>query len=674
ILYTELKDKNQYFACKSQELASAKNKLQILQEDIFLIKLELESMKSKPLDACSKGNSLFAEVEDSCQKVQQSLEQTKKNYNRLKQDFTTKMKQLSIMRNQNIELSTKLNMVDGSNEDYDKIIEKYKAEVCAWESVIEQHKKQTSEQPKLHGNDLQQYAIEFANNTLKSKWASEKKLLETLNNESKKKLETCIEIESVNNEMRRWRRIAQQLKVKTEKLENFISEIELYNNLGETNDLEECYNIIEQELCQIDSNVNVAIDDILKCGITIEQKSPSIENDISTDTICNELFKLSSVVVKPDNSLENFQDQSNLTNITEIEDTFAEKLTIKDDEIKDEYVDVSSYHVQVKSEVDDEESNISSKLENKFFETIETDNNCKVEHEGFEPDVQEVDSSIQNESIIEIESTFNESNTEEQSLVLVKVENQSTIEDSSVEIVGEFPHEEIIKFTQYDENVCAIKNENVDDNNVEDTAEYEHPQNGNSLNNVEVLQYDENSSEQRKEENNSNTVDYINANVEIPMEPMDSQRETLMNHMESNQSSKENPSNNFESNNIRTEIKLTNLQKQNLSEQAMQSARSYSTPVVKSANGIKSGSESKINNNGVPSHSKLQKQNSLSSIKTKQCAKTYSTPAVHHKCATAVKSVPNAVLARKYVSQSDKKVIKSSTATNIPVPARKKLL
>lgn len=523
--------------------------------------------------------------------------------------------------------------------------------------------------------------------------ASEEKLLESLNNESRKKLETCIEIESVNNEMRKWRRIAQQLKVKIEKLENFISEIELYDSLGARSDLEECFNLIEQELSQIDSNVDITIDDILKCGTAIEQKEHVIENDLSTDTICNELLRLSSVVVKPDNSFESFHD-SNVTNITEIENTFSEKLMIKDeatnnilpikDEIKNESIHVSPYQLKVKSEINDRESYISDKLENKFFEITEAANDYGIKDQSFEQDVLEVDSSIQNVSVIEIDSTFDESNTsEEHSLALIKVENQSTTQDSSVEIVGEFKitDEEDIKLTQYDYNcTCAIKDEDLEDSSMEVVTEYKHPQNGNSSNNIEVILYDKNISEQAKEETSTITVE--STDVEIAMDPMHSQKENLINHTESNQCSKENlilqantTTYNFEHNNIQTEVKPINFHKQNIlvNVQAKPSARNYSTPVVKSTNSVKSGSESKINSNSIQSHNRLQKQNSLSSIKTKQCAKNYSAPAVHQKCTTTVKNVPNAIPSKKYVSQSERKVLKSAT-TNIPIPAKKKLL
>lgn len=50
-------------------------------------------------------------------------------------------------------------------------IKNFRAKVRSWESVIDKCKKQIfSKQPKFHGNDLPQYAIEFANNTLKTKW------------------------------------------------------------------------------------------------------------------------------------------------------------------------------------------------------------------------------------------------------------------------------------------------------------------------------------------------------------------------------------------------------------------------------------------------------------------------------------------------------------------------
>lgn len=49
---------------KTEELHENKELVQNLQDDATVMQMELDSLKSVPLDKASKGNSLFAEVDD----------------------------------------------------------------------------------------------------------------------------------------------------------------------------------------------------------------------------------------------------------------------------------------------------------------------------------------------------------------------------------------------------------------------------------------------------------------------------------------------------------------------------------------------------------------------------------------------------------------------------------
>lgn len=63
----ELENIKESLSCKRDELMEANDLIQKLNDELFCLKSELESYKNKPLNTESKGNSLFAEVDDRYQ-------------------------------------------------------------------------------------------------------------------------------------------------------------------------------------------------------------------------------------------------------------------------------------------------------------------------------------------------------------------------------------------------------------------------------------------------------------------------------------------------------------------------------------------------------------------------------------------------------------------------------
>lgn len=64
IMNKEIENLNENVSSKKEELQEANNLIQTLQDDLAVLRGQMESMQSKPLDQETKGNSLFAEVDD----------------------------------------------------------------------------------------------------------------------------------------------------------------------------------------------------------------------------------------------------------------------------------------------------------------------------------------------------------------------------------------------------------------------------------------------------------------------------------------------------------------------------------------------------------------------------------------------------------------------------------
>lgn len=63
-LQEQLNMLNENYNCKKEELNEAKILIENLQEELVVLKNELDMVKCKPLQDGSQGNSLFAEVDD----------------------------------------------------------------------------------------------------------------------------------------------------------------------------------------------------------------------------------------------------------------------------------------------------------------------------------------------------------------------------------------------------------------------------------------------------------------------------------------------------------------------------------------------------------------------------------------------------------------------------------
>lgn len=104
--YEQLKES---YENKREELNATKTLLESLQEEFIMTKNELEILKNKPLDKCSKGNSLFAEVDDRRVELVDEIKLIKRKYKLLKSENQNFVSKITELRNENTKLLQRWN-------------------------------------------------------------------------------------------------------------------------------------------------------------------------------------------------------------------------------------------------------------------------------------------------------------------------------------------------------------------------------------------------------------------------------------------------------------------------------------------------------------------------------------------------------------------------------------
>ncbi|KAK7792405.1 hypothetical protein R5R35_011410 [Gryllus longicercus] len=124
------------------ELASSLEHCQALQEEVVLLKVENNAFKSAPQSHSSKGNSVFAEVDDNRKALKNSLDKLVEKYNVVKKDLKSKSSEISKLRAEKSALLRKVQEVCANQEiNETNLIDSYKARIKDLETIVEDLKK-----------------------------------------------------------------------------------------------------------------------------------------------------------------------------------------------------------------------------------------------------------------------------------------------------------------------------------------------------------------------------------------------------------------------------------------------------------------------------------------------------------------------------------------------------
>ncbi|VEN38693.1 unnamed protein product [Callosobruchus maculatus] len=221
--FEELKEQNvslqqNYIACneelvsvreclttKKEELTEAHDLIQRLNDEILCLKNELETYKSQPLDRKSKGNSLFAEVDDRRVHLQQVNKEMKESYLAMKAERMQHLDTIRRLKLENCRLTERWRSdYKEIGQDDAAIKETYQERITVLENLVEQYQNDLAAKPLvIVPNDLSHY--KYFDLMLKEKSEKIEELRQRLFEISRNEIFSAETIKRINEERRKWR-------------------------------------------------------------------------------------------------------------------------------------------------------------------------------------------------------------------------------------------------------------------------------------------------------------------------------------------------------------------------------------------------------------------------------------------------------------------------------------
>lgn len=146
---TENNNLKESLQVKREEVTDANQLISTLQEEMAVIRNEMETLQQKPLNANSKGNSLFAEVDDRRVELQNIIKHMKTKYTDLKNEYNKIIKQVHSLREKNIKLKECWDADASEAASVDKCaLEAYRSRIAALEAMVKSYKNTIDEKQK----------------------------------------------------------------------------------------------------------------------------------------------------------------------------------------------------------------------------------------------------------------------------------------------------------------------------------------------------------------------------------------------------------------------------------------------------------------------------------------------------------------------------------------------
>lgn len=156
----ELSEVKENLKLKREELSDKAVLIDNLNDELMCTNSELEKYKQTTLDAASKGNSLFAEVDDRRVYLQGTIDKMKSEYIRLKQENCQHVNLISQLRKENFDFrETWKKDLEATQEDKYWINDTLKRRIKVLEDLLESQKKQLEAQsvPDVYTTDFHEF-------------------------------------------------------------------------------------------------------------------------------------------------------------------------------------------------------------------------------------------------------------------------------------------------------------------------------------------------------------------------------------------------------------------------------------------------------------------------------------------------------------------------------------
>ncbi|KAF5302603.1 hypothetical protein FQA39_LY10221 [Lamprigera yunnana] len=284
-------------ASHRMELNIVKSKIKERQQE-YANKLNMVSVRNKPLNPSTQGNSLFAEVHDSSLKLEQKIKHYKKHYLEMEMMLMKKDEEVKnlFVDGEKVcsELETILDYENLSSHDTTEFNEKMNELTLEIENICEQIK----EDFKIDGPEL---VIDYAKVCLKSKWNDSLKLLETWRSMIKENINICMQLTQANCTQRKLERDVLRLKMK---------KIELESNLSE----------LQHHLLSMDKDENKVVEENKED--LVKNENATMNDEVVQEKVKNNMIQFSPVkdfkmdIIHINDSDENISaDQNNLEHV-----------------------------------------------------------------------------------------------------------------------------------------------------------------------------------------------------------------------------------------------------------------------------------------------------------------------------------------------------------------------
>ncbi|KAJ8920539.1 hypothetical protein NQ315_005408 [Exocentrus adspersus] len=229
----ELLSVKESLSCKRDELVEANDLVQKLNDELFCLKSELESYRSRPLNSSSKGNSLFAEVDDRRVYLQETINRMKTEYIAMKQERAKHLNMISHLKTENKTLCERWKKdIEEKEDDQDMVVKSYKDRIEVLESLVEKYKQNLSAKPVVISVGTFS-EIEFYQTMLNNKVKELEELREELKSRGLTHTILSTALKEANKEIRKWRLEATLKQCQIELQQNTPLEVASTKNIDE---------------------------------------------------------------------------------------------------------------------------------------------------------------------------------------------------------------------------------------------------------------------------------------------------------------------------------------------------------------------------------------------------------------------------------------------------------
>ncbi|XP_076263628.1 uncharacterized protein LOC143198350 [Rhynchophorus ferrugineus] len=201
----ELEQFKELYEDKRSEVLEYATLNEKLNEELLYAQKELEINKHKPLEENSKGNSLFAEVDDRRVYLQKTVNDMKSDYIRMKQERGELIKQISNLRKENVDLQTRWKKdIEQIEEDKQMVSDSLQSHLKLLQDIIDKQKIELEEKPKSSEDNLS-LEYKFYQDMIDCKHQEVKELEEKLSKKSLGEYLLTSSLAHANKEIRQLR-------------------------------------------------------------------------------------------------------------------------------------------------------------------------------------------------------------------------------------------------------------------------------------------------------------------------------------------------------------------------------------------------------------------------------------------------------------------------------------